>query len=271
MARACEKVASTAPCAADQRAQALRSQTATPSTVQAMSFRQRLRQPALSAPWTLQRRRPPARVGSTCLFYLARVLGINSVEIRASAQARWFFPTKGRTILPLVFSPCEFVDDGQPHKILIQGGGQDSNGLNPSNQAYQGGFAWLLPNGTEPCEVNAEIGVWSNGSTGAAVPNGCMALFETSSLAGTTVALPVYSITNGLQGGNAKYMISKWAGFKDPRLESDGPGKIRPCRRLPRQPKGNLRDVRRVRGRSRSFHSTSSTPTGTVFGIELTN
>jgi Flp pilus assembly protein TadG len=91
----------------------------------------------------------------------ATVLNAPPVTVGATATAKWLYPTKGISVLPLVFAPCEFKDDGLPHKLLIQGGGQDCNGLNPSNQAYQGGFAWLLPTGPNPCEVVAEVGKYS--------------------------------------------------------------------------------------------------------------
>ena len=271
IAQACEKVASTAPCAADQKAQAAPFANGNALDGSSNVVSATVATTGTTGTVDVTTETPAGAGGEHFSLYLARVLGINSVEIRASAQARWFFPTKGRTILPLVFSPCEFVDDGQPHKILIQGGGQDCNGLNPSNQAYQGGFAWLLPNGTEPCEVNAEIGVWSNGSTGAAVPNGCMALFETSSLAGTTVALPVYSTTNGLQGSNAKYMISKWAGFKILAWNLTGQAKYDPAGVFQGSQKGIYGTFVGYAADPGVFTGTSSTPTGTVFGIELTN
>lgn len=271
IAQTCEKVASTAPCAADQKAQAVpfANGNALDGSSNVVSATVSMTGSIGTVDVTTET--PAGAGGEHFSLFLARVLGINSMEIRVSAQARWFYPTKGHSILPLVFSPCEFIDDGQPHKILIQGGGQDCNGLNPSNQAYQGGFAWLQPNGTEPCEVIAEIGVWSDGSSGAAVPNGCMALFETSSLAGTTVALPVYSVTNGLQGSNAEYMISEWAGFKILAWSLTGQAKYDPAGIFNGSEKGIYGTFVGYSVDPGLFTGSSSTPTGNVFGIELTN
>jgi hypothetical protein len=156
----------------------------------------------------------------------ARVLGIQVTDIQASAEAKWKYPTKGRTVLPLAFATCEFIDDGLPHKILIQGGAQDCNGRNPSNQIIPGGFAWLAPDGNTGCNVTAEVGQWSLTSAGGSVPTGCMDLFDPSKnpdLANSIVAIPVYKYTcsgmstsqfGSCNGSTVQYFIEKWAGFK---------------------------------------------------------
>lgn len=158
----------------------------------------------------------------------ARALGINFADIQAKAEATWFYPTKGYTALPLTFAPCEFVNDGSPHKILTHGGATDCNGRNPSNQIIPGGFAWLKPDPTpgNTCSITAEVNKWSQTSTGGSVPSGCMSLFN-STLLGQTVALPVYKydctgLTPGssdpawgsCKGNNVYYLIKEWAGFK---------------------------------------------------------
>lgn len=151
----------------------------------------------------------------------ANALSTPDVSVGATATAKWEYPTRGRSILPLTFAPCEFIDDGLPHKILTQGGGGgavDCNGRNPSNQIIPGGFAWLNPDSSTGCVVTAAIGQWSKTSAGASVPNGCDALFN-STLVGETVAIPVYSYTckdmfSPCSGSNVQYMIVKWAGFE---------------------------------------------------------
>ena len=175
---------------------------------------------------TTQAQDPSA--GNHFSLVFAHALGIQTADIRATAQAKWIYPTKGRTVLPLVFSSCEFVDDGLSHTILTQGGGhgaQDCNGRNPSNQIIPGGFAWLAPDAGGGCNVTANVGSWSQTSTGGSIPTGCGSLFD-SSLIGKTVALPVYAYTcagitatgspnwGNCTGNNAYYKITKWAGFK---------------------------------------------------------
>jgi hypothetical protein len=151
----------------------------------------------------------------------ANVLNTPDISVGAKATAKWLYPTRGRSILPLTFAPCEFIDDGLPHKILTQGGGggaADCNGLNPSNQIIPGGFAWLNPDGNTGCQVTAQIGQWSKTSSGASMPTGCDAIFN-SDLVGQTVAIPVYKYTcknmfSPCTGSNVQYMIYKWAGFE---------------------------------------------------------
>lgn len=159
----------------------------------------------------------------------ASALNAPAATVGATATAKWMYPTKGITVLPLTFATCEFKDDGLPHKILTQGGGngaQDCNGVNPSNQIIPGGFAWLMPDGGAGCKVTAEIGKWSLTSAGMGVPNGCTDLFNPSinpSLPNSTVALPVYKYTckgmpsaqfGSCTGSAVQYYIEKWAGFK---------------------------------------------------------
>jgi len=167
--------------------------------------------------------------GTHFSLVFARALGIQFADIGAQAEATWFYPTKGYTALPLTFAPCEFIDDGLPHKILTHGGAPDCNGRNPSNQIIPGGFAWLKPDSTagNTCSITAEVGKWSQTSTGGSVPSGCMSLFN-STLLGKTVALPVYMYScagmtpgpsdpawgNCNGGSNVYYRIKEWAGFK---------------------------------------------------------
>ncbi|MDQ0690156.1 pilus assembly protein TadG-related protein [Arthrobacter sp. W4I7] len=214
--------------------------------------------------------------GATSAGFLSKMfasaLNAPPVTVGATATAKWQYITKGVSILPLVFAPCEFQNDGLPHKILIQGGGQDCNGLNPSNQAYRGGFAWLKPNGTHPCEVIAEIGSYSDGSTGAAVPSGCLELFDPTinpGLAGTTVAVPVYSNTNGLTGSNAKYMITKWAGFKIQAWNLTGQAKYDPANIFGGSEKGIYGTFVGYSADPSLFTGGSVTPTGNVIVIGL--
>jgi Flp pilus assembly protein TadG len=192
----------------------------------------------------------------------ASALDAPAVTVGAYATATFLYPPTGVSVLPLVFATCEFVDDGQPHKILTHSGSagapspakenptkesddkgkekDDSsesgpknpvncNATNPSGQIVPGGFAWLNPNRDVECEVRATVGEWSDGSEGLAVPTECKDLFDpdaTPSLKDRTVALPVYAYTcEGMAkctGSHTKYMIEKWAGFKIERWKFPG-------------------------------------------------
>lgn len=154
----------------------------------------------------------------------AQALPAPPVTVGAYAIATWEYPTKGVSKLPLTFATCEFIDDGLPHKILTSGA-ETCEALNPSGQEVPGGFAWLSPNGDEPCEVIAEVGEWNKVSSGASLPNECKYLFD-ASLSGKVIAIPVYGYTcagfpadstlwgNSCTGNNVHYMTEKWAGFQ---------------------------------------------------------
>lgn len=214
----------------------------------------------------------------------ASVLNAPAATVGATATAKWLYPTKGISVLPLAFATCEFDEDGLPHKILTQGGGsgaQDCNGRNPSNQIIPGGFAWLDPDGNTGCNVTAEVGQWSMTSSGGAVPNGCMDLFNPSinpSLANSTVALPVYKYTcDGMpaaqfgqcKGSTLQYYIEKWAGFKLQAWNFTGQAKYDPTTVFTGSEKGLYGTFVGYSADPNLFTGGSTTPTGNVIVIGL--
>lgn len=214
----------------------------------------------------------------------ASALNAPPVTVGATATAKWLYPTKGVTVLPITFAPCEFKEDGLPHKILTQGGGsgaQDCNGLNPSNQIIPGGFAWLNPDGSTGCNVTAEVGEWSETSAGAAVPNGCIDIFNPSlnpSLANSTVALPVYKYTcDGMpaaqfgtcNGSSVQYFIEKWAGFKIQAWNLSGQAKYDPTNVFGGSEKGLYGTFVGYSADPALFTGGTTTPTGNVVVLGL--
>lgn len=226
--------------------------------------------------------------GSTNAGFLSKmfasVLNAPAATVGATATAKWLYPTKGISVLPLTFATCEFEDDGMPHKILTQGGGsgaQDCNGVNPSNQIIPGGFAWLDPDGNTGCKVTAEVGQWSQTSAGAAVPNGCIDLFNPSinpTLADSTVALPVYKYTcdgmpaaqfGSCSGSSVQYYIEKWAGFKLQAWNLTGQAKYDPTNVFSGSEKGLYGTFVGYSADPNLFSGGSTTPNGNVIVIGL--
>lgn len=223
--------------------------------------------------------------GTTNAGYLSKmfasVLNAPAATVGATATAKWLYVTKGISVLPLTFASCEFKDDGMPHKVLTQGGAQDCNGLNPSNQIIPGGFAWLDPDGNTGCNVTAEVGQWSFTSAGEGVPNGCIDLFNPSinpSLAGSTVALPVYKYTcNGLpaaqfgscNGSTVQYYVEKWAGFKIQAWNLTGQAKYDPTHVFGGNEKGLYGTFQGYSADPNLFTGGSTTPNGNVIVIGL--
>ncbi|WP_082579372.1 Tad domain-containing protein [Arthrobacter sp. Soil736] len=211
----------------------------------------------------------------------ASVLNAPAATVGATATAKWLYPTKGISILPLTFATCEFEDDGMPHKVLTQGGAEDCNGRNPSNQIIPGGFAWLDPDGNTGCKVTAEVGQWSPTSAGEGVPAGCIDLFNPSinpSLAGSTVALPVYKYTcDGLpaaqfgscNGSSVQYYIEQWAGFKIQAWNLTGQAKYDPTHVFSGSEKGLYGTFMGYSADPNLFTGGSTTPNGNVIVIGL--
>lgn len=211
----------------------------------------------------------------------ASVLSAPPATVGATATAKWLYPTKGTTVLPIAFAGCEFKDDGLAHKILIQGGAQDCNGLNPSNQIIPGGFAWLAPDGNLGCKVTAEVGEWSLTSPGGAVPTGCIDLFNPTlnpSLPNSTIALPVYKYTcDGMSatqfgscvGSTVQYYIEKWAGFKIQAWNLSGQAKYDPTNVFTGSEKGIYGTFKGFSADPSLFTGGSITPTGNVIVIGL--
>jgi Flp pilus assembly protein TadG len=218
--------------------------------------------------------------GPSLTKLFANVLTANPVSVNAKATVKLLYPTKGVTVLPMTFAPCEFLDDGAAHVIQTQGGGtKDCNGKNPSNQVIPGGFAWLSPDaGT--CTVTAEIGKWSQGSEGAAIPTNCKALFDpiqNPTLAGSTVALPVYKYTcdgmskaefGSCKGSSLQYFIEKWAGFRLEAWNLTGLGKYDPLNKVP-SGKGIYGTFVGYSADPALFTGGTPTPTGNVVVLGL--
>jgi Flp pilus assembly protein TadG len=211
----------------------------------------------------------------------ASVLNAPPATVGATATAKWLYPTKGVSVLPLTFAPCEFKDDGLAHKILMQGGALDCNGLNPSNQLIPGGFAWLMPDGNTGCKVTAEVGQWSPTSSGASVPTGCLDLFNPSinpSLPNSTVAIPVYKYTcNGMpaaqfgtcNGSSVQYFIEKWAGFKLQAWNLSGQAKYDPTNVFGGSEKGLYGTFVGYSADPSLFTQVTTTPNGNVLVVGL--
>ncbi|KIC65535.1 pilus assembly protein TadG-related protein [Pseudarthrobacter phenanthrenivorans] len=218
--------------------------------------------------------------GTTNAGFLSKMFAsaLNSppAKVGATATAKWYYPKKGVTVLPLTFASCEFKDDGAAHKIFIQGGALDCNGLNPSNQIIPGGFAWLAPDGGTGCTVTAEVGQWSMTSAGAAVPNSCIDLFNPSlnpTLANSTVALPVYKYTcagmpaaqfGTCNGSSVQYYIEKWAGFKLQAWNLSGQAKYDPTNVFTGSEKGLYGTFVGYSADPSIFSEYTTTPNGNV-------
>lgn len=181
------------------------------------------------------------RDSSTRSLWFARVLGIDTADVSASATATWG-PMSSGAFLPLVFSLCAFyaqagkiVGDPPPqntYMILdLKSKGdpsaaissdptglcaslisQDSSG---AHNEVAGGFGWLVPNATNgSCMTSVSVDTWVPSKTGLSEP--C----SFGNLLGQDVMIPIFDDclrdkNNQCVGGNgAEYHIYSIASFK---------------------------------------------------------
>ena len=145
-------------------------------------------------------------------LFFARVLGIASAEVNASAAAQWGTPSKGPVILPLAIAYC---------KLDIPAGGTTGN-VQVLEQAVNGcgglpgGFGWITTSGTK-CAVTMTAGqsnnsgIWFSSDPGASAPTICTAA-DFNQMNDQTVLLPLYDVATGT-GSLGKYYVKGFAAF----------------------------------------------------------
>lgn len=147
----------------------------------------------------------------------APVLGFDSANVSASAEARWGAPTGGRSAMPLAFSYCEWLAQtggGVPSQTQIRtiyttkGSNTDCTG--PSNLIVPGGFGWVVPN-VGSCGVDSVITSRLSSDTGANGPHACKTTFE--GYLGKIVLLPIFEKSGGT-GSGAWYQVYGYVAFR---------------------------------------------------------
>lgn len=158
-------------------------------------------------------------------FRFAQVLGFSGETVSANATAQWG-AVGGAASLPLTIGSCEFAQatlDGTVYaeepftddtlRVINFHDPKDAESTCPADGEAganePGGFGWLDGEG---CSTETDADGWAGGGTGSSeLQDGCKELL--ASLLGTTVLIPVFDQTNGLNGSNTKYHIAGYAGF----------------------------------------------------------
>ncbi|MFF2344471.1 pilus assembly protein TadG-related protein [Pseudarthrobacter sp. NPDC058119] len=164
-------------------------------------------------------------------LFFARVMGFNTTQIQASAEASWGAVSEA-TSFPWTISDCvfkknltasqlsefnstgTFTGDPIPNHLTLR---YDENtpaypGCAAQNGYAPGGFGWLDA-GTD-CSATIDAGTAIVGSKpGISLPNVCSTM--PSTIKGTTVLVPVFSSAVSLNNGNnTKYTIVGFLAFK---------------------------------------------------------
>lgn len=141
---------------------------------------------------------------------LGSITGQNTAHVTATATAAWGGPFSGPTMLPLTFGACQVTQNmlNQADQIIVVHGSDKCSSSNPSGLNLPGGFGWLAT--TSGCTPNVSVNSpWVDSKTGASIPKACKTLFQSASLIGQTVLVPIFSTVAG-QGSGGSYQIVGW-------------------------------------------------------------
>lgn len=224
VAQACAKVAASSPCAANQKAQA------TPfANGNALDGASNVVSATVNAGTVDVTTETPAGAGGEHFsLFLARALGINSVEIQASAQAT-FGGVSGYDSLPMAFSKCEadstLLTDGT-YRYFPSHGSADRNKKEPyacpgnsSGQEMPGGFGWLVDGPVADCSVHVDIyNPWVDSRPGNSYETACA---DTMSAWWNTknktppgevkILVPIFDDNDPKRGAHGQYHIQAFA------------------------------------------------------------
>jgi len=175
------------------------------------------------------------KASTTRNLWFAKVLGIDTADISATATAAWGAKSSG-SFLPLAFSLCSFwaqsgtvlgnpIPSGTPMTLYLKSKSDITGAISsdpsvclPNTDAahneVDGGFGWITPTTSSPCSATVSVGQWVQSKPGGSVP--CPI---GTSLQGQIVQIPVFDqclqSSSGCVGGNyAEYHIYAIASFK---------------------------------------------------------
>ncbi|ASN21117.1 Tad domain-containing protein [Arthrobacter sp. YN] len=175
-------------------------------------------------------------------LFFAQVLGVQTAQVGAVAEASWGAPSSATT-LPWTVSECvfkkylspaqlaslnstgSFIGDPIPTHILLR---YDENaptapGCAAQNGYQPGGFGWLKTN--SGCSTNIDLDMTVNGQTGNHFPNaaGCNAALAT--IMDEPALIPLFKTAAG-NGSNAKYTLVGFAAFQVTGYKFSGSGAV---------------------------------------------
>lgn len=172
-------------------------------------------------------------------LFFARVMGINSTQIGATADASWGPPSAGST-LPWTVSECvfkkylsptqladlnstgNFTGDPIPTHILMR---YDENapaypGCAAQNGYEPGGFGWLTT--SSGCSTDISIGTTVTGQTGNHFPNDPACDSVLATIMDQPALIPLFRTAVG-NGSNATYTLIGFAAFQVTGYKFGGP------------------------------------------------
>ena len=148
--------------------------------------------------------------GDGVAMTFARFLGVDTVQVSATATAAWESPYAGATALPIVISECQFNLSGTVQVVRLENA-PSCTSADGTGAAIPGGFGWL---DSDPGKCGLALSLANatvSSSAGLGTPSLCKPTFE--SLKNETILLPVYDRVTGT-GTNVTYRIKGFAAFE---------------------------------------------------------
>ncbi len=148
--------------------------------------------------------------GDGVVMTFARFLGVDTVQVSATATAAWGGPYAGATALPIVISECQFNLSGNIQVVKLENA-PSCTSADGTGTAIPGGFGWL---DSDPGKCGLALSLAKptiSSSAGLGTPSLCKPTFE--SLKNETILLPVYDRVFGT-GTNVTYRIKGFAAFE---------------------------------------------------------
>jgi len=163
---------------------------------------------------------PPSSVtvkaSSIVRYMFASAIGFPPKLVTATSTASWASPVAGRTMLPVVFSWCSFLQQtggGLPtvttKPIEVKFAKKDGTVCYHSGNPVPGGFGWLKVDDGSSCSVTSSVSNRVYSDPGAKSPCG-EGVF--SDRKGSTVLLPLF-VDADRSGTNAWYQVYGYAAF----------------------------------------------------------
>ncbi|MGP0221885.1 MULTISPECIES: pilus assembly protein TadG-related protein [unclassified Paenarthrobacter] len=197
--------------------------------------------PAATTVRVVTNARDSAGENSFSLFF-ARVLGFETTQVDAEAEASWGAPSSATT-LPWTVSECvfkkylsptqlaslnstgTFTGDPTPTHLLLR---YDENaptvpGCAAQNGYQPGGFGWLVTD--TGCSTDISLDSTVNGQTGNHYPNNAACNSVLTSLLDEPKLIPLFSTATG-NGSNAKYTLIGFAAFQVTGYKFSGSGAV---------------------------------------------
>ncbi|WP_210480636.1 pilus assembly protein TadG-related protein [Naasia sp. SYSU D00948] len=141
----------------------------------------------------------------------ARLIGVDSTTVHATATAEWGSPAASSVVLPIAMSYCDFRPalDGTLQLIRYD---ENKTCNNAAGEPIPGGFGWLKRSSNGTCDAFVDLDTSSAGSeAGNSYPGACDSVM--SDLEGRTVLVPIFDRALTTTGTAKSYHIYGFAAF----------------------------------------------------------